>query len=113
MSRSESPQDVSVVLVTAPDDAVAARIARALVDERLAACVSLVPGVRSVYRWEGAVEDATEVLLIAKTAAARVEALARRVSEIHPYDLPETLALPASGGSDAYLAWVRAESTNR
>jgi len=106
-----SRESVAVVYVTAPDADVAERIARALVGERLAACVNLVPGVRSVFRWEGELEEASEVLLVAKTATERVDALAQRVRELHPYDLPETLAVPASGGSDAYLAWVRAEST--
>ena len=102
---------VSVVMVTAPDADEGARLARALVEERLAACVNVVPGLRSVYRWQGEVEEAAEVLLVAKTRRDRVAALAARVRELHPYDLPETLALDASGGSAAYLDWVRAEST--
>ncbi len=102
---------VRVVLVTAPDEACAERLARALVDEKLAACVSIVPGVRSFYRWEGAVQDDAELLLIAKTRAERGPALAARVKELHPYDLPEVLELPAVGGSDAYLDWVRLESS--
>ena len=117
MSRSDvhsGPDDtVEVVFVTAPDGEVALLLARALVEERLAACVNVVPQVRSVYRWEGAVEEDEETLLVAKTTARRVADLTARVRELHPYDLPETLALPASGagGSDAYLDWVRAETT--
>ena len=97
--------------VTAPDAEVGTRIARALVEERLAACVNLVPGVRSLYRWEGAVQEDAEVLLMVKTREERVDALAARVRELHPYDLPEVLALPASGGSADYLAWVVAEAS--
>jgi periplasmic divalent cation tolerance protein len=107
---SDPSLDARVVLMTAPDAGCAETIARALVEERLAACVNLVPGVRSVYRWEGAVQDDAEVLLVAKTTADRLEALGRRVRAMHPYALPEVLALPASGGSEAYLAWVREET---
>jgi periplasmic divalent cation tolerance protein len=106
-----SEPEVRVVLLTAPDAASAERIARALVEERLAACVNVVPGLRSVYRWEGKVEDASEVLLVAKTLAERAGALAARVAELHPYELPEVLELAAVGGSEPYLAWVRREST--
>jgi len=100
---------VRVVLVTAPE-AVAEPLARSLVGERLAACVNIVPAVRSIYRWQGRVEEDAEVLLIAKTHCDRVEALSARVRELHPYDLPETLALPAVGGSPDYLGWVNAET---
>ena len=103
---------VRVVLVTAPDEACAERLARALVEERLAACVNVLPGVRSFYRWEGVVQDDTELLLVAKTRPERLEALAARVKELHPYDLPEVLEIPATGGSDAYLDWVRSESSS-
>ena len=99
-----------MVLVTAPDEEVGLRLARALVEERLAACANLVPRVRSIYRWEGEVEDDAEVLLVLKTAEARLDALAARVQALHPYDLPEVIALTASGGSQAYLDWVISES---
>lgn len=105
MSRAE----VHAVLVTVPS-AEAEGLARALVDERLAACVNLIPGIRSFYRWQGQVQDDDEVLLVIKTGSDRCEALAERVRELHPYDLPEVLALPAVGGSRAYLDWVRTES---
>ena len=101
---------VMAVLVSAPDDASARRIARALVEERLAACVNLLPGVHSIYRWKGAVEEASEVLLVAKTRAARVAALAARVRALHPYELPEVVALPVADGSRSYLRWVLADS---
>ncbi len=96
----------AVVLMTAPDAAAAERIARALVDERLAACVNIVPGVRSIYRWEGKVEDSTEVLLVAKTRAALFERLEARVRALHPYDVPEIVALPLTDGSRPYLSWL-------
>jgi periplasmic divalent cation tolerance protein len=106
-----SPSDprVCVVLVTAPDAEVAGGLARALVDERLAACANLVPSVRSIYRWEGALQEDDEVLLVIKTTAEKTAALSQRVRALHPYDLPEVVALPALGGNAAYLEWVRAE----
>ena len=103
--------DVRVVLITAPDAAVGAELARTLVADGLAACVNLVPGIRSFYRWEGEIQDDAEVLLIAKTRADRGAALAARVNDLHPYDLPEVLEVPAVGGSSAYLDWVRTESS--
>ena len=103
-------EEVTLMLVTAPDEETGRRIARALVEERLAACVNVLPGVRSVYRWKGAVEEASEVLLIAKTRADRSAALASRVRALHPYELPEVVALPVTDGSRAYLRWVVAES---
>ena len=109
MAAPEVP--LRVVLLTAPDAATAERLARALVEERLAACVNLVPGVRSVYRWQGQVEDASEVLLVVKTRADRGAALALRVRELHPYALPEVLELAVSGGGAEYLDWVRKESS--
>jgi len=112
MSPSEAlAVPVRVVLVTAPDAAVGARLARTVVEERLAACVNLVPGVRSVYRWEGAVHEDDEVLLVIKTREDRVAALSRRVHELHPYELPELLAVGVVGGSERYLAWLREAAT--
>jgi periplasmic divalent cation tolerance protein len=103
--------EARVVLVTAPDAEVAGRIARTLVEERLVACVNVLPGVRSVYRWEGAVEEASEQLLVIKTQEDRCEALAARVEALHPYALPEVLVLPVCGGSRRYLDWVLSESS--
>jgi periplasmic divalent cation tolerance protein len=104
---------VQVLLITAPDAGVGVSLARALVEEGLAACVNVVPGVRSIYRWEGAVQDDSEVLLIAKTREALLPALTARVEALHPYDVPEVIALPIAGGSPAYLAWLRASSELR
>ena len=95
---------------TCPDTASATRIADALVGERLAACVNQVPGLRSVYRWEDRVEHGTEVLLLIKTTADRLAAMTARVQALHPYELPELVAVEAAGGLAPYLAWV-AEQT--
>lgn len=95
-----------VVLLTGPDLETMGRLAEALVGGRLAACVNLVPGLVSVYRWQGAVEQAHEVLAIAKTTSDLVTALERKVGELHPYDLPEVIVLPVTGGSADYLDWV-------
>jgi periplasmic divalent cation tolerance protein len=101
---------VRVCLATAPDADTAQRIARALVEERLAACVNVVPGVTSIFRWEGAVHSDAEQLLVVKTTRSRLAALAERLAVLHPYALPELVALAPSGGSARYLDWVRAES---
>jgi periplasmic divalent cation tolerance protein len=105
-----SPADALVVLVTAPSAEVAAALARALVEARLAACGNVVPGLRSIYRWQGEVHDEPEVLLILKTTRGRLEALRDEVLRRHPYQVPEVLALPVEGGSAKYLAWI-AEAT--
>lgn len=103
---SAADPELRVVLITAPDEPEAVRMARALVDEGLAACVNLVPGVRSIYRFEGEVHDEGEVLMIAKTRADRFPALRRRVEALHPYRVPEVVALPAPEVAEAYAAWV-------
>ena len=97
-----------IVLTTIGADADATTIARALVDERLAACVNVLPAMMSVYRWKGTVERDREQQIVIKTTAERVAALEARLRQLHPYELPEFLVLPASGGSTAYLEWVRA-----
>jgi periplasmic divalent cation tolerance protein len=107
---STDEADVRVAFSTAPDEAVAVQIARTLVDERLAACANLVPGVRSIYRYRDVVEDEREVLLVIKTRADRVDALAERLRALHPYDVPELVVLPTAGGLAPYLDWVRAET---
>jgi periplasmic divalent cation tolerance protein len=95
-----------VVLVTAPDADVAARLARTLVEEKLAACGNVVPGLRSIYRWKGAVEEASEVLLVLKTARDRLRDLSDRVRALHPYEVPEVVALPIVGGNEEYVDWI-------
>ena len=99
-------QEFIVVLVTVGSVAEGERLARALVEERLAACVNRIPAVQSVYRWEGKVEESTEELLVIKTRADRFAALEKRVSELHSYSVPEVIALPIVSGSEAYLKWL-------
>ena len=96
-----------VCFITFPDEEAARRVARALVLERLAACVNLVGGVRSIYAWKGAVQDDAELLGVVKTTAARFEALRARVVELHPYEVPEVIALPIEAGHAPYLDWLR------
>ncbi len=99
-----------VVLVTTPSPEKAAEMARALVEERLAACGNVVPGLRSLYRWEGRVQDDAEALLVLKTTRHRFQALRARVLALHPYEVPEVLALRVEAGHAAYLDWI-ADST--
>jgi len=103
-------EQARVVLVTAPDLASARSLARGLVERRLAACVNLVPGLESVYRWKGAVKSSNEVLLLVKTAAARLPALESFLESEHPYDVPECIALQPERVERAYLDWLLAES---
>lgn len=104
------PMTVLLCHCTCPDAATAESIATVLVEERLAACASVQPGVGSVYRWQGRVETAEEVLLAVKTTRDRFEALAQRIQALHPYEVPEILAFEAAAGSPAYLDWVVAET---
>lgn len=102
-----------VVLTTASDLEDARRIAHALVEERLAACCNLVDRVESIYRWEGAVVQENEVLVIIKTGEELFERLKERVIELHSYDNPELIALPIVAGSEKYLQWLGVETTGR
>lgn len=95
-----------VVYCSCPDEACAGRLADALVEERLAACVTRLPGATSVYRWEGSVHRDPEVLLIIKTTAGRLANLTARIEALHPYEVPEVIAVPVAGGSERYLSWV-------
>lgn len=100
-------EQVIVGLSTCPNEATARRIAEALVNERLATCVNRVSGVASTYFWDGRLQDDAEILLIIKTTAARQAKLAARLKVLHPYELPELVILPVSGGNEQYLQWVR------
>jgi periplasmic divalent cation tolerance protein len=100
--------DVRAVFVTIPRDK-AQELARLIVENRLAACVNIVPQIESFYWWEGKVQSNDEALLIIKTTAARFDALQIFVLDHHPYDLPEVIALPVDTGLDAYLKWVAEE----
>lgn len=95
-----------LVLTTVADDEAAERIARALVEERLAACVNVLPAMQSIYRWKGSIESATERLLVIKTRTADYAAVERRIRALHPYELPEVIAVPIVAGLPAYLAWL-------
>ena len=97
--------EVRIALVTCPTDR-ATDLAAALVQDRYAACVNVVPAVQSVYRWKGAVQDDAEALLIIKTSAARFEALKEAVLRLHPYELPEVIAVNVERGHQPYLDWV-------
>lgn len=99
-----------ICFCTCPDQATALRIARTLVDERLAACANLLPAVQSVYRWQGQVHEASEVLLLIKTAQDRLDALRARLVALHPYELPELVAVEVAAGLPAYLDWICAET---
>lgn len=106
--RSEAgPGDIRVALITAPDRESAERLVRALLAERIIACGNIVPGLTSLYWWEGVVECSTEVQIIVKTTAAMVPHLLDRVPDLHPYEVPEVLVLPVDEGHGPYLSWVR------
>jgi len=98
-----------VVIMTAASDEEANRIAELLVNTRLAACVQILPGIQSVYRWQGNIERSAEVLLLAKTTATKFNELEREVRAIHSYETPEIVALPITASSEAYLQWVISE----
>ena len=102
-----------VVYVTAPTGAKAKSIARVLVRDRLAACVNIVPSVNSVYRWKGKIESAREALLVVKTRRSLLPRLAKRVRAVHPYAVPEIVALPLMFGEKSYLRWLDAETRDR
>ena len=102
----ESGDDVRVVFCTCPPDQ-ASNVARALLERRLAACVNIVPGVRSLYWWNGEIAEDGESLLVIKTPHACLPQLESSLLEIHPYDVPEFLSVRVEEGSDAYLSWLR------
>ena len=95
---------------TCPDEASAERIATALVEERLAACVNRIPGVESTYRWQGKIQHDKECLLLIKSVRERFEALRERILALHPYDLPEVIAVAITEGSTVYLEWIAAQT---
>ena len=99
-----------LVLCTCPDAKVAARIGEALVDKRLAACVTLVPQLTSIYRWQGQIHQDAEVLLLIKTDAAHLDSLEETLHRLHPYEVPEIIALPIVAGSKSYLEWIDEET---
>jgi periplasmic divalent cation tolerance protein len=102
--------DYVVILVTAGSESEAETIARALIEERLAACVNVISPIRSLYRWEGKVTDDREWLLLIKTRAERFSAVEARVKTLHSYQVPEVIALPIVAGAEGYLEWLREET---
>ena len=104
-------ESILLVYCTCPDEAVARRLATGLVEQRLAACVNILPAVRSIYRWQEAVHDDAESLMVIKTAERRYADLEKWLAGHHPYDLPEIIAVPVEKGLEAYLDWVARETT--
>lgn len=107
MADDVAGDDFRVVFTTADSDELARALARGLVERRLAACVNIVGGVRSIYRWKGEVVEDDERLLVIKTDGQRFAALREAIRELHSYDVPEVLALPVLDGHGAYLDWIR------
>ncbi len=105
--------DKIVVLSTCASAEEAQRVARALVEKRLAACVNVMPGVRSVYRWQEAIEDEEEVLLLIKTSRTLLDELRGEIERLHSYEVPEVIALAVVDGSERYLAWMNRELAHR
>ena len=102
--------DAQLVFTTLPTADAAVALARTLVEERLVACGNIVPAIRSIYRWEGKLQDENEVLLLLKTRAEHLERLKARILELHPYEIPEMLAVPVEAGYRGYLEWIAAET---
>jgi periplasmic divalent cation tolerance protein len=100
-----------LVLANVPEPELADRLARQLVEQQLAACVNILPAVTSIYRWEGKIEQATEIPLLIKTTQARYVELERAIVQAHPYDVPEIVIVPVAGGLPSYLQWMRDETT--
>ena len=103
--------DAVVVLTTVASEEEAVTLVRTLLDRRLVACGTLLPGARSLYRWQGKVADEREVVVLLKTRSARLESLKSAFAEVHPYKVPELLALPVSAGLEKYLDWINGETT--
>ncbi|SRR6266567_4466192 len=103
--------DAIVILTTVASDEEAVRLVRTLLERRLIACGTLVPGARSLYRWQGKIADEREVVVLLKTRAARLDSLRTAFEELHPYKVPELLALPVEAGTEKYLEWITGETT--
>jgi len=101
-----------VVFITASSEDEGVKIARSIVEERLAGCINIIKGIRSIYIWKGRIEDESEVLLVVKTRRGLFDSLCKRVKELHSYSLPEIIALPIVMGSDDYLNWLREVTLN-
>lgn len=107
----ETTMDQALLVFTnVPSEPIAQAIARQLVEQRLVACVNVLPGVKSIYQWQGAVEEASEITLLIKTTAARYAEVEQAIRFAHPYEVPEIIATPVIAGLPAYLAWVATET---
>jgi periplasmic divalent cation tolerance protein len=103
--------DAIVILTTMASDEEAVRFVRTLLERRLIACGTLLPGGRSLYRWQGKIADEREVVVLLKTRSARIDSLREAFGELHPYKVPELLAMPVEAGLDKYLEWINGETT--
>lgn len=110
MLDREMDDDFLIVLCTCPSRSTAAVIATALLEERIAACVNHVYGIKSMYRWEGRVEEDDEVLLLIKTTRVMYPQVEATIGKLHPYELPEIIGVPLAAGSDAYLNWIKSST---
>ncbi len=108
MHSSDDPTAV-VVITTMPDEDSAGGLAARLVEERVIACANVLPGITSIYRWEGELQRDAEVLIVMKTSAGRADELTERIGAMHPYDVPEVLVLPVRSGHVLYLDWIAGE----
>jgi len=107
MVTNRMSDQVILAMTTCPDEASGQAVATALVQERLATCVNRIGGVRSTYFWDARLQEEAEILLIIKTTAGRLDELRTRLNALHPYELPELLAIDVAGGNELYLDWVR------
>jgi periplasmic divalent cation tolerance protein len=103
--------DALVVITTVSNADEAASLVRGLLERRLIACGTMIPGARSIYRWEGKISDESEIVILLKTRSAILHALEQAFAELHPYKVPELLALPATGGLEKYMAWINSETS--
>jgi periplasmic divalent cation tolerance protein len=111
MRNELAHSDHVLVMTTLPDEASARVLARHLVERRLAACVSISPAVQSIYRWQGAIEEANEVMLLINTTRSRYDELEVAIRHAHPYEVPEIIAVPVTAGLPAYLGWIEQQTT--
>jgi periplasmic divalent cation tolerance protein len=111
LSTSSMADDALIVFCTAPDAEVAARLARGVLERKLAACVNVIPGLRSLYWWQGELQDDSEVQLLIKTQRGRFSEIESFIKDNHPYELPELIAVSVVAGSEPYLRWLREQAT--
>lgn len=105
--------DAILIYCNVPDEAVAEKVAKTLIERELAACINLFPKIRSIYRWQGKVEEATEHTLVIKTLAKNYATIESIIVELHPYEVPEVIAIPIVQGLPAYLTWLAKESAGK